>query len=580
MDGRRAFGNCIVIIKRRQVNASCRRNSVFRTRLTSLELHPLVRRKRYVELVWDHFFSSKRLNAWWVVDGSITGRFAQLAFLHKKYGNQVPLSELVSLSTPSPAFVHPTPLNPNKAKAKGLLEVIALISGDTTRRNVPGNAFRRAKARLLKKGREAGLISRDSGQQKDVENDKDDTSGRKPFKDLGLSRALSRVTEEDCMSRDSSFVIRNMNGFDSRDLETGGSGGRDNFRNGMVAPEGVQGALEVIGGSGNDDMPWSSRHGDRNRGNAGDIERGPKASTGRRAERSRSPRGQRATGGSGRSGGAREPSATARSTDPWTSVRRNEQGLGNGGASGRSGQTKGSSGIISYEEACKRLNEDSSDGSGRLPECARAGPNETGPDRNGDGALDISLGGHRRGPSRGGGGTRSSIRLADTLNEAKLRRDRWSRSVGKEDETDLPVEGGVEVGKVKMAKVEITKVTKSNQNSRVGLSRSPRIGVVNDSSGEEKVDIAAVPTSSGLLGSRSHRRTAPKLPPDGSELSSSARLGVGAKDHSNAKAKRTKTGSSRGRSSARSRASDTGSQLDDVRILTCDARYDTGSTLT
>ncbi|CAN0504550.1 unnamed protein product, partial [Ectocarpus sp. 12 AP-2014] len=47
-----------------------------------------------------------------------------------------------------------------QAKGNGLLEVTALISGDNTRRNIPGNAFRRAKARLMKKGAAAGLVPR------------------------------------------------------------------------------------------------------------------------------------------------------------------------------------------------------------------------------------------------------------------------------------------------------------------------------------------------------------------------------------------------------------------------------------
>lgn len=102
-----------------------------------------------------------------------------------------------------------------QARANGLLEVTALISGDITRRNIPGNAFRRAKARLMKKGAEAGLISRssavqwegrvvgsgqDSKQQDEAERalslDEDmPADGALPR--LRLMSELSRVSEED-----------------------------------------------------------------------------------------------------------------------------------------------------------------------------------------------------------------------------------------------------------------------------------------------------------------------------------------------------------------------------------------------
>ena len=143
----------------------------------------------------------------------------------------------------------------NKAKAKGLLEVTALISGDTTRRNVPGNAFRRAKARLLKKGKKAGLVSRGlDGSGQDGDKYDEDNLGGTPFHRLELPRALSRVTEEDCMSRDSSFM-HNISGFSDRDLEAGGSGGRDSFRNALALCDSLE------SGSGNSGMSWSSRRG-------------------------------------------------------------------------------------------------------------------------------------------------------------------------------------------------------------------------------------------------------------------------------------------------------------------------------
>ncbi|CAM9174754.1 unnamed protein product, partial [Laminaria digitata] len=378
-----------------------------------------------------------------------------------------------------------------QTKAKGLLEVTALISGDTTRRNVPGNAFRRAKARLLKKGKKAGLVSRGlDGSGQDGDKFDEDNLGGTPFHRLELPRALSRVAEEDCMSRDSSFM-RNISGFSGRDLETGASGGRDSFRNAL----GLRDSLES--GSGN--MSWSSRRGgggSRKKGSAQDIDIAlgpPRTSRGgeRRAERGgSSPRhGQGATGDAGRRWeGAREPSdVTARgSIDRVTSVRGDGEGHRDGGGNGGDGQRKASARTIAQTEAMKHLGCDSSDGSGRALERARAGESGTGPGRNGDGDVDAGLGEQNRGPSRGGGATRSSIRLADTLNQANLGRGNWPKSDGKKKEAGQTGEGGGGDG----GGVVKVNVTKSNVQKRFGRSRSPRIDVVNESSGDEKTDTA------------------------------------------------------------------------------------------
>ena len=56
----------------------------------------------------------------------------------------------------------------NKAKAKGLLEVTVIISGNKTRRNVPGYALRRAKSRLTRNGVKAGLVNRGAGTTEDA----------------------------------------------------------------------------------------------------------------------------------------------------------------------------------------------------------------------------------------------------------------------------------------------------------------------------------------------------------------------------------------------------------------------------
>ena len=468
----------------------------------------------------------------------------------------------------------------NKAKAKGLLEVTALISGDTTRRNVPGNAFRRAKARLLKKGKKAGLVSRGlDGSGQDGDKYDEDNLGGTPFHRLELPRALSRVTEEDCMSRDSSFM-HNISGFSDRDLEAGGSGGRDSFRNALALRDSLE------SGSGNSGMSWSSRRGGggggggsgRKKGSAKGVELGSRTSSGgeRGAERGDSSpcRSRGGTGGAGRrSEGAKEPSgATARGTDRSTSVRGNGEGHRDGGSSGGDGQKKASSRAVAHTEGMKHLGCDSSDGSSRPPEDTTAGENGTGPGSNGD-DTGSSLGGPKRGPSRGGGGTRSSIRLADTLSEAKLGRNNWPRKAGKKKEAG-------QIGDIK------AKVTKSNVQSHFGRSRSPRIDVVNESSGEEKSDSAAVATgaiatAAGKILLRSHRRTAPKIPTDSSppSLSSPARrhrreasggptARPGENAHANATAKKTRHGSSRARVAARvkAQAALAGSPLDDVSM--------------
>lgn len=468
----------------------------------------------------------------------------------------------------------------NKAKAKGLLEVMVLISGDTTRRNVPGNAFRRAKARLLKKGIKAGLVSRGlDGSGQDGDRFDEDNLGGTPFHRLELPRALSRVTEEDCMSRDGSFM-HNISGLSDRDLEAGASGGHDSFRNTSTLRDSLE------SGGGNSSLSWSSRRGGgggggsgRKKGSAKGVELGSRTSSGgeRGAERNdSSPCHDRgATGGAGRrSGGAKEPSgATARGTDHSTSVREDGEGHHDGGSSGGDGQKKALSRTFAHTEGMKHLGCDSTDGSSRPPEDTTAGENGTGSGSNGD-DTGSSLGEPKRGPSRGGGGTRSSIRLADTLSEAKLGRDDWPRKAGKKKEA----------GPVRDIKA---KVTKSTLQSHFGRSRSPRIDVVNESSGEEKSESAAVATgaiatAAGKVLSRSHRRTAPKISSESTlpPLSSPAvrhRRGAsggptarpGENVRANATAKKARHGSSRARAAARAKAQAAlaGSPLDDVRTL-------------
>lgn len=139
-----------------------------------------------------------------------------------------------------------------QAKAKGLLEVTALISGDMTRRNIPGNAFRRAKAKLMKKGEAAGLVS--TGVQpgrEDVDRERGEQGLMREMPAgldrLELGRELSRVSEEDSNFTRASRSNRSTGG--GRGLEKDGSGDRR-------------------------DLPWSSNSGKRRSKSGGRHDRG------------------------------------------------------------------------------------------------------------------------------------------------------------------------------------------------------------------------------------------------------------------------------------------------------------------
>ncbi|CAB1109757.1 unnamed protein product [Ectocarpus sp. CCAP 1310/34] len=144
-----------------------------------------------------------------------------------------------------------------QAKANGLLEVTALISGDNTRRNVPGNAFRHAKARLMKKGAAAGLVplgerevDSDTGDAKD--DDDDALPANLPR--LWSVSELSCVSEEDSSHTRGSQSTLSLGLFvsaGSRDLETGGGGGGGDLgRENTISEEERAG----VGG----DVPWSA----------------------------------------------------------------------------------------------------------------------------------------------------------------------------------------------------------------------------------------------------------------------------------------------------------------------------------
>ncbi|CAM9722940.1 unnamed protein product, partial [Ectocarpus sp. 13 AM-2016] len=146
-----------------------------------------------------------------------------------------------------------------QAKANGLLEVTALISGDNTRRNIPGNAFRRAKARLMKKGAAAGLVPRGEREvDSDVGDAKIDDDDALPtnLPRLWSVSELSRVSEEDSSHTRGSKSTRSLGVFasaGSRDLETGGGGGGGG---GDLGRENTIGEVERAGV----DVPWSASH--------------------------------------------------------------------------------------------------------------------------------------------------------------------------------------------------------------------------------------------------------------------------------------------------------------------------------
>ena len=121
----------------------------------------------------------------------------------------------------------------------------ALISGDLTRRNIPGEAFRRAKARLLKRGAAVGLAPTkgqqggDGLQHKDVEQQ--DLGGGFPpgLGRLELVSELSRVSEEGSEINRARTSSRSLGG-GGRNLDSvDGSGRRESaFGEGSEAADG------------------------------------------------------------------------------------------------------------------------------------------------------------------------------------------------------------------------------------------------------------------------------------------------------------------------------------------------------
>lgn len=492
-----------------------------------------------------------------------------------------------------------------KTQAKGLLEVRALISGDTTRRNVPGSAFRRAKERIIKKRRKAGLVSRGAGGTGDTDADKGGTreqtletatssgaGGSNEFKQADgdnfndkvvrgaslhrhtFERALSRVPEEECMSRENSLA-RDIGGFWSRDEETGGGSG--DFPGPNVFRKGMQ-AMKF--GNGDDGhsigVPWSANCGERAEGSARDSDQHSKLSSGGTQERDCSRLGDEGVRSADRREGAREPSVATSSANGSTGMGREERGCVNSGGADScailrrsndgEGNVKLSFPTFNRQKAIRYFADDSNGMSNRVLKDTR-----TDGDSSGEG-------------TRYGG-----IGLVDNRREATLSRhyrpegNHMKSDAGRSDES-----GGSSGGVTK------AHTAKFPRRPPLGLLKSPKIGVVTNSSDEEfKIDDAVAGSDGGRL-SRLHHQTAStlssgsSLPPPPPSVrhrlrdseKSSARSGENI--HSHLTARRSRRKWSRKRLSARDKVSEalTQSPLEDVRTpfnsCTIHPVYDSG----
>lgn len=390
---------------------------------------------------------------------------------------------------------------------------------------MPGNAFRHAKERLIKKSRKAGLVSRGAGGTGDTGTDQGRTrdqtleratssgaGGSNEFKqtDAGnldgdvvsgvpmhrhkFERELSRVTEEEHMSRESSFAC-STGGFGGRDAETGGGSGGV-FRSPNISRKGMEEGKFAAGigdGGNSNGVPWSTNRGDRGEESAGDSGRHPELSSGGMEERDGSRRGEEGARSAGRLGGAREPSVATSSADGLTGMGGQEEDCADSGGgdscsilhrgSGGEGNTERSSPTFNHEEAIKYLIGDSSDVSSRVLEDTK-----TDGDSSGEG-------------TRYGG-----VGLVDTRREASAGRhyrpkdNRMASESGRSDGS-----GGSSSGDLNK-----TQVAKSPRRSALSRLRSFKIAAVTHSSDNAKVD-DAVGSGDGHP-SRSHRPTASTLP--------------------------------------------------------------------
>ena len=146
----------------------------------------------------------------------------------------------------------PTDTHFEQAKADGLLEVTALVSGDITRRNRPGHAFRRTMARAMKLRQNERVSPTDEGakgegggeykhhESTEEKSAEEDFLRHLPRHNIQLRGNLSPVSEADSMSKaSSSAYTRSDLGGRDWDPEAGGSGdkhGSDVSRESYKAP--------------------------------------------------------------------------------------------------------------------------------------------------------------------------------------------------------------------------------------------------------------------------------------------------------------------------------------------------------
>ncbi|CBN76583.1 delta-9 desaturase [Ectocarpus siliculosus] len=346
-----------------------------------------------------------------------------------------------------------------KAKANGLLEVTALISGDHTRRNIPGNTFRRAKARLMKKGAAAGLVPRgerevdsDTG---DAKNDDDDALPANLPRLWSVSE-LSRVSEEDSSHTGGSKSTRSLGVFDStgsRDLETGGGGGGGGGDLGLENTIGEAERADV-------DVPWS----------ASDTAADTKSKAGKHRQHGNGGGGGGGSGGSAisSSGAAKNPRSTsfAGGAHIWSEE---EAGQGQKSRSDNDGVPRGT--LIAGRRGS---------GGGRLVDT------EWGSTRRKSAARKSTSGPRgSSGDGLGGDSARSGIRVADSIQAAGLDRGRWSKKKARgsklkiysypDGDDDDDGGGGSGGGRIKPTAPRFH----SSYRSKIGT----RDGVADDSSG-------------------------------------------------------------------------------------------------
>ena len=436
-----------------------------------------------------------------------------------------------------------------------------ILSGDKTRRNMPGYAFRRAKARLMKSSSRDGLVNRGSDATGDTDagggGAGDQASGRATSSGVGgsrefkqgdennlgdepvrgahlhrIPRALSRVTEEDSMSLGSSFV-NSTRTFGGRDLESGAAEG--SVLSPTVLFEGTEEEAHtgVGSGGGSKDVPWSPIRGGRIEERADDGGSNMKASSGRRQTRSGPPRDNGTAQNSGRLDSAQGSSIATRIADCSTSLwgeSEDRDDSGDGACSpiplrrnGHERRRGRSSRTLNRQRAIRNLNNAGSDVSECLSEGAR--------DHNGNSRENA---------------TRDGIDLVAPFRRESAGRGRWPKPISTNESAGQVDGGGVDNSDGRTARPIFSR------------SSSAKVDIVGYSSGEDSKSNAATVAGSCERPSRLHRR--------GSLKDLFERLGVNTHSHSAAKKSRLET--SRNRSSRNKETEDLSrSSLEDVRNL-------------